>query len=37
MAESAKKWEEIARDYRRYIRFEKHLAENSVEAYMRDL
>ena len=37
MAESAKKWEEIARDYRRYIRFEKHLAGNSIEAYMRDL
>lgn len=37
MAQSAKKWEEIARDYRRYIRLEKHLAENTVEAYMRDL
>lgn len=37
MIESAKKWDEFARDYRRYIRFEKHLADNSVEAYMRDL
>ena len=37
MAQSAKKWEIIARDYRRYIRLEKHLAANSVEAYMRDL
>lgn len=37
MAQSAKKWEIFARDYKRYIRLEKHLASNSVEAYMRDL
>lgn len=37
MVESAKKWEEFARDYRRHIRFEKHLSENSVDAYMHDL
>ena len=37
MAESAKKWEDCARDYRRYIRLEKHLSDNTVDAYMRDL
>ena len=37
MAESHKKWEVFARDYRRYIRLEKHLSENTVDAYMRDL
>lgn len=37
MAQSAKKWEEFAKRYRRYINLEKHLAANSVEAYMRDL
>ena len=37
MAESHKKWEIFARDYRRYIRLEKHLSENTVDAYMRDL
>lgn len=37
MAESAKKWEDFARRYRTHIRVEKHLADNSVEAYMRDL
>ncbi len=37
MAESTKKWEEIAREYRRYIRLEKNLSPNTVECYMRDL
>ncbi|MBP3454998.1 MAG: site-specific tyrosine recombinase XerD [Alistipes sp.] len=37
MAEYTKKWQEIAREYRRYIRLEKHLSENTVDSYMRDL
>ena len=37
MAECTKKWEEIAREYRRYIRLEKNLSPNTVESYMRDL
>lgn len=37
MAQSAKKWEIFARDYKRYIRLEKHLADNSIDAYMHDL
>lgn len=36
MAESAKKWEKINGEYRRYIKFEKRLSDNSVDAYMRD-
>lgn len=37
MAEYLKKWNEIARSYRTYIRLEKQLSPNSVESYMRDL
>lgn len=37
MAENAKKWEEISRRYRTYIKLEKRLADNTVESYMRDL
>lgn len=37
MAENTKKWEEIARRYRTYIKLEKRLADNTVESYMRDL
>ena len=37
MAECTKKGEEIAREYRRYIRLEKNLSPNTVECYMRDL
>ncbi|MBQ2364253.1 MAG: tyrosine recombinase XerD [Alistipes sp.] len=37
MAECTKKWEKISTDYYRHIKFEKRLAENSVESYMRDL
>lgn len=37
MAENTKKWDDAARRYRTYIRLEKRLAENTVEAYMRDL
>lgn len=36
MAESAKKWEKIRNEYYRYIRFEKRLSGNSIDAYMRD-
>ncbi|MBQ8651954.1 MAG: site-specific tyrosine recombinase XerD [Alistipes sp.] len=37
MATQQKKWVEMARRYRTYIKVEKRLSENSVEAYMRDL
>ena len=37
MAETLKKWEEIGRSYRVYIKLEKRLSENTVESYMRDL
>ncbi len=37
MAECTKSGEEIAREYRRYIRLEKNLSPNTVECYMRDL
>ena len=35
--DSLKKWEEISRSYRVYIKLEKRLSENTVESYMRDL
>ncbi|MBR5465332.1 MAG: site-specific tyrosine recombinase XerD [Alistipes sp.] len=37
MATQQKKWVETARRYRTYIKVEKRLSENSVEAYMHDL
>ena len=37
MADNIKKWTDISRRYRSYMRLEKHLAENTIEAYMRDL
>lgn len=37
MAENTKKWEEAGRHYWTYIKLEKRLAQNTVEAYMRDL
>lgn len=37
MAENTKKWEEAGRHYRTYIKLDKRLAQNTVEAYMRDL
>lgn len=37
MAEYTKKWSEISRGYRTYMRLEKHLSDNTIESYMRDL
>lgn len=37
MADCAKKWEKVSNEYRRYIKLEKRLSENTVDAYMRDL
>ena len=37
MAEKTKKWADAGRSYRTYIKLEKRLAANTVEAYMRDL
>lgn len=37
MADNKRKWEEIAKRYRVYMRLEKHLSSNTVESYMRDL
>ncbi len=36
MADIAKKWSKYREEYRRYIRTEKRLSENTVYAYMRD-
>ncbi|MDR1671109.1 MAG: tyrosine recombinase [Alistipes sp.] len=37
MADVEKRWEELARRYKNHITFEKRLAGNTVESYMRDL
>jgi integrase/recombinase XerD len=37
MAEYTKKWTEISRGYRTHMRLEKHLSNNTIESYMRDL
>lgn len=37
MAENKQKWVEISRRYRTYMRLEKHLSQNTIESYMRDL
>lgn len=37
MAENTKKWADVGRRYATYIKLEKRLSANSVEAYMRDL
>lgn len=37
MAENTKKWAEAGRRYATYIKLEKRLSANSVEAYLRDL
>ena len=37
MEENSKKWELAAKRYHSYIRFEKRLSANSIDAYMRDL
>lgn len=37
MADNVKKWEEISRSYRTYMRLEKHLSRNTIDSYMRDL
>lgn len=36
MADIAKKWSKYREEYKRYIRTEKRLSENTVDAYMRD-
>ncbi len=37
MSDVSKRWDDISRKYRNYIRLEKRLAGNTVESYMRDL
>ena len=37
MAENSRRWGEISRRYRSYIKLEKRLSDNTVESYMRDL
>jgi integrase/recombinase XerD len=37
MADVEKRWEELSRKYRNYIKLEKRLSGNTVESYMRDL
>ena len=37
MNDLSKKWSEISRRYRTYMKLEKHLSENTIESYMRDL
>ena len=37
MAEYTKKWTEISRGYRTHMRLEKHLSDNTIESFMRDL
>ena len=37
MAEYTKKWTEISRGYRTHMRLEKHLSDNTIDSYMRDL
>lgn len=37
MAESLKKWEELASRYKNYLKLEKRLSDNTVEAYLHDL
>ena len=37
MAEITKKWEKIRNDYVRYLKLERRLSANTVEAYKRDL
>jgi integrase/recombinase XerD len=37
MADIEKRWDELSRRYKNHIKFEKRLADNTVESYMRDL
>lgn len=37
MSNIEKRWEELSRKYRNYIKLEKRLSDNTVESYMRDL
>jgi integrase/recombinase XerD len=37
MSDLTKKWSEISRRYRTYMKLEKHLSANTIESYMRDL
>lgn len=36
MAENLKKWDDAGRRYRTYLKLEKRLAANTVDAYLRD-
>lgn len=36
MAENSEKWNKMSKGFKQYIRLEKGLSENTVEAYMRD-
>lgn len=37
MSNAEKRWEDLSRKYRNYIKLEKRLSDNTVESYMRDL
>ena len=37
MAQNSEKWNKPIQAYKTYIRLEKNLSENSVEAYIRDI
>lgn len=37
MAQNSEKWEKTIQGYKIYIRIEKNLSANSVEAYVRDI
>ena len=37
MAQNSEKWDKTIQAYKTYIRLEKNLSQNSVEAYIRDV